>query len=217
MDKKLTKALIRLKEDDVRALFNVNTINFSPYPLINFTSGFPLMEQGIQSFSKDEYLDIPMFDIIMGAEEDGYPVHIDLLSREKEARLDMVHTLGTVHLMEMFVDKVALVHEDHRDPLRLSPSAGKGIAKRMLVNVKNDTISWMAAKMEVRLSLLPNKSNLDVLNMLKSTLWCPDIFPEGAIQKLKAKYPRVLNLKALLNTSGGRPDPADQVPDQHHE
>ena len=134
----------------------------------------------------------------MGAKEDSYPAHNDLLSREKDTRLDMIHSLGTVHLMEMFVDKVSLVHENYRGPLRLSPSAGRGIAKRMLTNVKNDTISWMAAKMEVRRSLLPNWENQDALTLLMSTLWCPDIFPEKAIEKLKAKYPGVSNLKALL-------------------
>ena len=76
--------------------------------------------------------------------------------------------------------------------------------------------------MEVRNNLLPNKSNLDVLNMLKSTLWCPDIFPEEAIEKLKAKHPRVFNLKELLNRAEDRPDPADQgtgstIQDQHDE
>ena len=92
----------------------------------------------------------------------------------------------------------------------------------MLVNVKNDTISWMMAKMQVRKDLLPILRNLDVLNMLKSSLWGPDIFPEEAIDKLKAKHPRVFNLKELLNRAEGRPDPADQDPGsaiqgQHYE
>ena len=217
IDRELTKAIASLKASDVRPFFEANTINFSPYSHINFDEGLPFVGQGIQSLSKDQLLDIAKFDSIMGAAEDNYPAHNDLLERERDTRLDMIHSLGTVHLMEMFVDKVSLVHESYRGPLRLSPSEGKGIAKRMLTNVKNDTISWMAAKMEVRRSLLPNWKNQDALTLLMSTLWCPDIFPEKAIEKLKAKYPRVSNLKALLRNSGGRPDPTDQVLYQHHD
>ena len=40
----------------------------------------------------------------------------------------------------------------------------------MLVNVKNDTIRWMMAKMLVRRNLLPNIKNFNVLNMLRFTL-----------------------------------------------
>ena len=214
MDKRLTKALVYLKIDDFRALFDVSSCNFSTHSVINFTSGFPLSDHGFQSFSKDKYLDIPNFDRSMGDEQANYPAHNQLLSREKEARLNMAHTLGTIHLMEMLVNQVALVSEDLEDPSRLSTNAAKGIAKRLLVNVKNDTIRWMTAKMEVRLSLLYNKGNLDVVQLLRSTLWCPDIFPKRNIQKLKAKYPGVSNLKTFLNTEDGSPDPTDQDPAQ---
>ena len=156
IDRELTKAIISLKASDVRAFFEANTINFSPYSLIDFEEGLPFLGHGIQSLFKDQLLDIAKFDSIMGAKEDNYPAHNDLLSREKDTRIDMIHSMGTVHLMEMFVDKVSLVHEDYRGPLSLSPSAGRGIAKKMLTNLKNDTISWMATKMEVRRSLLPN-------------------------------------------------------------
>ena len=112
--------------------------------------------------------------------------------------------------MELFAEKVALVPEDHRDPIRLCPRTGTGIAKRMLVNVKNDTISWMMAKMQVRKDLLPNTRNINVLNMLKSSLWGRDIFPEEAIEKLRDKFPGVSNLKALLNMTEGRRDPDEE-------
>ena len=191
----------------------MSSCNFSTHSVINFTSGFPLSDHDFQSFSKDRYLDIPNFDRCMGDEQASYPAHNRLLSREKEARLNLAHTLGTIHLMEMLINQVTLVSADLEDPSRLPTNAAKGIAKRLLVNVKNDTIRWMAAKMEVRLSLLYNKGNLDVVQLLRSTLWCPDIFPKRNIQKLKAKYPRILNLKAL-NTEEGSPDPTDQVPAQ---
>ena len=42
--------------------------------------------------------------------------------------------------MELYAGKVALVPEDQRNPMKLCPKTGLGIAKRMLVNVKNDAI-----------------------------------------------------------------------------
>ena len=168
--------MVNLKASEVRAFFEANIIGFSPHSLINFEEGLPLLGHGIQSLFKNQLLDIAKFDFVMGAEEDYNPANIDLLSREKDARVNMAHSMGTLHLMEMFVDKVSRVYEDYRGPFSLSPSAGKGIARRMLTNVKSDTTSWMAAKMEVRHSLLPNWENKDALTLLMSTLWCQIFF-----------------------------------------
>ena len=70
--------------------------------------------------------------------------------------------------------------------MKLCPKTGLGITKRMLVNIKTDTIRWMVAKMQVRRSLLPNYQNFDVLNMLRFSLWGPDNFPKEAFDELKA-------------------------------
>ena len=42
----------------------------------------------------------------------------------------------------------------------------------------------MMAKMQVRRNLLPNLQNFDVLNMLRFSLWGPDIFPKEAFEEL---------------------------------
>ena len=110
--------------------------------------------------------------------------------------------------MELYVKKVALVPEEHRNPIKLCPKTGNGIAKRMLVNVKNDTIRWMMAKMQVRRNLLTNLQNFDVLNMLRFSLclWGPDIFPKEAFEELRAKHPGKSNLDALLDISPKLPE-----------
>ena len=76
----------------------------------------------------------------------------------------------------------------------------------MLVNVKNDTIRWMVAKMQVRRSLLPNYQNFDVLNMLRFSLWGPGIFPKEAFDELRAKHPGKSSLDALLDISPKLPE-----------
>ena len=45
--------------------------------------------------------------------------------------------------MELYIGKVAKVPEEHRNSIKLCPKTGNGIAKRMLVNVKNDTITGL--------------------------------------------------------------------------
>ena len=92
----------------------------------------------------------------------GNSVPSNLLLQEKETRLAVVHTIGTTHLMQLYIKKFTQVPEEHRNPLKLCPKTGLGIAKRMLVNIKNDTIRWMVAKMKVRRSLLPSLQNFDM-------------------------------------------------------
>ena len=60
--------------------------------------------------------------------------------------------------------------------------------------------------MQVRRNLLPNLQNFDVLNMLRFSLWGPDIFPKEAFEELKAKHPGKSNLDALLDISPKLPE-----------
>ena len=90
-----------------------------------------------------------------------------------------------------------------------------GIAKRLMVNIKNDTIRWMFAKMKVRRSLTPNLRNFDVLGMLKFSLWNPDIFPKDAFDELKKKYPGRASLDSVLDIAPKLPeDMAKQLEDK---
>ena len=104
-----------------------------------------------------------------------------------------------------YVKKVEQLPEEHRNPAKLCPKTGLGIAKRMMV-IKNDTIRWMFAKMRVRRSLLPNLQNFDVLSMLKFSLWNQDIFPKDAFDELRKKYPGKASLDAILDISPKLPE-----------
>ena len=126
-----------------------------------------------------------------------------------------MHSFGTLHLFELYVTKVEQVPEEHRKPAKLCPKTGLGIAKRLMVNIKNDIIRWMFAKMRVRRSLTPNLRNFDVLGMLKFSLWNPEIFPKDAFDELKKKYPGRANLDSVLDISPKLPENiAKQVEDK---
>ena len=128
------------------------------------------------------------------------------LQRRADDRLNLLHTIGTLHLMELFVNKVEQISEQERSSIKLCPKTGKGIAKRMLVNIKNDTIKWMMSKMMVRRNLLPNIRNFNVLNMLRFSMWGPGIFPKEAFEDLRAKNPGKTNLDALLGITPKLPE-----------
>ena len=98
------------------------------------------------------------------------------------------------------------VPEEHRKPAKLCPKTGLGIAKRLMINFKNDTIRWMFAKMRVRRSLTPNTRNFNVLSMLKSTLWNSEIFPKEAFEDLRKKYPGRSSLDSTLDICPKLPD-----------
>ena len=179
--------------------------NFSPHTFINFVTGFILTDQEFAAFTKDENLCVRRFEAFLGTYDGGYSVPTNILLLEKEARLALLHSLATLHLLELYVKKVEQVPEEHRNPAKLCPKTGLGIAKRMLVNIKNDTIRWMVAKMKVR-SLLPSLQNFDILNMLRFSLWNQDIFPKDAFDELRKKHPGKSSLDALLDISPKLPE-----------
>ena len=129
-----------MKEEDIRVHFTKYSKNFTPHFFFNFITGFILTDQEFAKFAQDEVLCVRAFEALLGTYDRGYSVSKDLLQKEKETRLNLLHTIGTVHLQELFVNKVALVPEEQRNSIKLCPKMGKGIAKRMLVNIKNDTI-----------------------------------------------------------------------------
>ena len=133
VDPEITRTLIHMKEEDLRAHFTKHAKNFSAHTFINFLTGFTLTDQEFSSFTKDEPLDFRRFEALLVTYDRGYSVANNLLLREKEARLSLLRTIATVHLMELYVGKVALVPEEHRNPIKLCPKTGNGIAKRMLV------------------------------------------------------------------------------------
>ena len=91
-----------------------------------------------------------------------------------------------------------------RAKARLCHRTGEGITKRILVNVKVDAINWMMSKMAVRRDLIPNIRNQHVCDMLGSSLWDPNIFPDEAFVDLRAKsYGR--KLESLLGIQGIMP------------
>ena len=108
--------------------------------------------------------------------------------------------------MENYVKNVELVSEKERAKARLCPRTGEGITKRILVNVKVDTINWMVSKMAVRKYLLPNTKNQHVMEMLSSTLWDPDIFSDEAFVKMRTTAIGLgRKLEALLGIQGTMP------------
>ena len=103
VDPEITRATVHLKEETVRAHFLKHAKNFTPHTLINFVSGFILTDQEFAAFTKDEVLDVRKFEALLGTYDNGYSVPLLLLQMEKEVRLTLLHTFGTLHLFELYV------------------------------------------------------------------------------------------------------------------
>ena len=112
VDPELTRTLVHMKEEDLRAHFTKHAKNFSTHTFINFLTGFTLSDQEFASFTKEEPLCVRRFESLLGTYDRGYSVANNLLLKEKESRMSLLHTIATVHLMELYAGKVALVPEE---------------------------------------------------------------------------------------------------------
>ena len=154
-----------MRMEDVKNHIIKHSKCFIPHAYINFVTGFTLSNQEYAKFVQPEPLNVRNFESLLGSIHGGFTVPTNLLNKEKEDRLTLLYTISTLHLMEQFVLKVERVSEQERMSIRLCPKTGRGITKRLLVNVKNDAIQWMMSKMMVRKHLLPNMANYNVLEM----------------------------------------------------
>ena len=70
--------------------------------------------------------------------------------------------------------------------------------------MKVDAINWMMSKMAVRKNIISNMRNQHVCDMLSSTLWDPDIFPDEAFVDLRTRG-QGRKLESLLGIKGTMP------------
>ena len=197
LEPEITRMAVSMKEDEIRTYFTDHSKMFSTHTFINFVTGFPLSNQEFARFAQEKPINIREFEADLGSFHGGFTVPTKSLNKEMEDRQNLIHTMSTLHLMEQFVLKVEKVSEQERHSIKLCPKTGRGICKRLLVNLKHDTIKWMMSKLAVRKSLLPNATNFHVLAMLRSSLWGPSLFPKEAFEELKAKN-QGKNLETVL-------------------
>ena len=202
IDSDITNTVTGMDETSVKKHF---TDAFDAHTYINFTGGFLLTETEFSEFAQNADLNIRHFEKYLGSHDQSYKVNKKLLTQEKEARLMLLHTIGTVHLQELHINQLELLPEKEKTKINLQTNSARGIAKRILVNIKNDTTTWMLAKMRVRRNLLHNFRNRNVLLMLRHTMWSPDIFPKTAFDDLRSKNPGNTNLESLLGISPNIP------------
>ena len=194
-----------MKEEDIKTHFTKYSKMFTPHTFINFVTGFVLTNQEFAKFVQPEPLNVREFEDDLGTQNIGHYVPPNFLNKEKEDRLSLLHTMDTLHLMELFVLKIEKVSEQERNSIKLCPKTGKGITKCILVNIKNDAIKWMMSKIMMKIHL-PNMRNYNVLNMLRFSLWGPSIFPKEAFKDLRERNPGKTNLDAVLGISAKLPE-----------
>ena len=193
-----------MDEDAIRSYFSENSKMVNAHSYINFVTGFHLTNKGFARLITPKHLCIRMFEVLLGSIHKGYDIPTHLLKRELEDRQVLLHSFGTVHLMENYATKVGRISEQERAKQKLCPKSGFGITKRLLVNVKHNAIKWMSSKMKVRQHILPNVLHPPAREMLCFSLWRPEIFPEEAFEYMKTRHPGK-NLEPLLGIKAKLP------------
>ena len=100
-----------MKEEEIRTYFSDHSKMFSPHAFINFVTGFTLTNQEFATFVQPKPLNVRDFEAQLGSYHGGFTVPTKLLNKEMEDRLNLLHTMGTLHLMELFVQRVEKVSE----------------------------------------------------------------------------------------------------------
>ena len=100
-----------MKEEEISKYFTEHSKMFAPHAFINFVTGFTLTNQEFARFVEPKPLDVRDFEVQLGSHYGGFTVPTKLLNKEMEDRLHLLHTITTLHLMELFVQKVERVSE----------------------------------------------------------------------------------------------------------
>ena len=202
----LTRLLVSSSLEKTITHFEENCKLFSIHSFINFTAGFELTSKSFDRFLQDKPLSVFNFEKQVGAQHGIFVINTDLNSTERRTRKHLLHTISTVHMMEEFVGNIEKVEESERERAKIHLKTGQAINKRMLANVEIDTLHWMKAKMDIRLSLLTNMQNVHAQEIAASSLWDPDVFPEEAMARITTiANNKSRSVMSLLGIQGNKP------------
>ena len=188
-----TLDLIKRKDSEISiALFDNNTKDlldqfprtvFEPMTVADFTSGWNLTSSSFVAFAKDRELNIRTVNIQLNVNY-NFSVPKILLVRERDTRRRMINSMTSMHCIDLLGDKIDSIDEQVKRATRLSSLQTKAIGRTMLPNFKNDVILWKRAKMNLRKAVLKNHKHSNNLRLLRSSLWCEELFPNDITQEL---------------------------------
>ena len=156
---------------------------FDAVSLADFTSGWNISSSSFVAFAKDQELVVKALNRQLNINV-NFNVAKHLLTQERDAKRRIVNTLTSLHLLDLFSEKIDSMDEHIKRTTRLSSSQTKAIARTMLPNFKGNIITWMIAKMRVRKAVLKNHSHSNNLKLLRSSLWDEHLFPKSITDEL---------------------------------
>ena len=176
---------------------------FEPITVADFTSGWSLTSSSFVAFAKDKELSI--YDAknqLIINRDITIPPH--LLRLERESRRKLVNTLTTFHCLDLLGEKIDSLDEHIKTTARLSSLQTKAIGRTMLPNFHSTVVNWQYAKMKVRKAVLKDHTHSNNLRLLRSSLWCDNLFPDSVVTEIRTHGGK--NMATLLgfnNNSGG--------------
>ena len=167
---------------------------FSTVSMANFTSGWAFTKSEYLEWARHTHLDLEQVTNALELDSTA-KVPKELLDEEANAKTELVNYMSGLRLLELLDEKF------HSNPS--TSSVVRAITRHFLPNLKSFTLKWMSAKMEVRKSVLENRTNTSARQLLKSSLWHPNVFPNEPLDRLKDKGPQNC-IKSMLDLTTPR-------------
>ena len=172
--------------DEAAASKAIPNSPFTTVSMANFATGWPF-ESTYIAWANDISLNLRHAGSTLTMSEIP-KVTKDILDKERLARSRLVDQFTSFKTLELL--------EEHFMNMPAVASAIRGIAQQFSLTLKELTITWMSAKMEVRKiiiqgeeNLSSRRDNLTSRQLLQSNMWDPNVFPQEIIDKLKQNGP----------------------------
>ena len=156
---------------------------FDSMSIADYTSGWDLSSSSFVAFAKDQDLVIKNINQQLNINI-NFIVPKNLLTHEREARKRVVNTMTSLHLLDLFGEKIDSIDEHIKRATRISSLQTKAIARTILPNLKFTIITWMIAKMKIRKTVLKDHTQSNNLKLLRSSLWDENLFPSSVTNEL---------------------------------
>ena len=181
LDANITEHVFENKVKELHDVFPKH--QFDAVTIADYTSGWNLTSSSFVAFAKDQDLVVKNVNQQLNMNI-NFTVPKTLLTSEREARKRVINTMTSLHLLDLFGEKIDSIDEHIKRTTKLSSLQTKAIARTILPNLKFTVMHWMITKMKIRKAVLKDHTQSNNLKLLRSSLWDENLFPSSVTNEL---------------------------------
>ena len=167
----ITKMLRNGKEDKAATPFSQDA--FKTLSMVNFETGWTLTGDNYMEWAKGNTISLHKVADELDITDYTPFVPMKYLEKERDTRAKLVNHITGLDMLEALTDKLT--------DQPATASYTQAISRHLSAQLKDFTLDWITAKLDIRRFVLQGQTSVPASNLLKSNIWEPTLFGKTTV------------------------------------